>query len=214
MTRRSLPVWVPILVLLLTVGQLAVAEWWPGIARFENKAFGARLVAYPAMMLLAPALWWVVVKRRDAAARPPWTAFTLIMLPFLIDVTGNSFNLYDTIVWWDDANHYFNWLLLLSGIGVLIAGRIRPRWAQVLLVTGAGAILAILWELGEYLTFIRQGTELDVAYQDTLGDLTLGTLGALTAGFVVWAWSRRATDVDAAAAASSATEGPARTVAE
>ncbi|SDS08840.1 hypothetical protein SAMN04489860_0768 [Paraoerskovia marina] len=191
MQRRTVPVWVPVLVVVLTVGQLAVAEWWPGIERFADKAFGARLVAYPVMMLLAPALWWLVVRRRDSSARPPWGAFTLIMLPFLIDVTGNSFNLYDTIVWWDDANHFFNWLLLLSGIGLLIGQRIRPHWAQVLMITGAGAILAICWELGEWYTFIRHGTELDVAYQDTLGDLTLGTLGALCAGLIVMALSRR-----------------------
>ncbi|WP_052366955.1 hypothetical protein [Paraoerskovia marina] len=191
MQRRTVPVWVPVLVVVLTVGQLAVAEWWPGIERFADKAFGARLVAYPVMMLLAPALWWLVVRRRDSSARPPWGAFTLIMLPFLIDVTGNSFNLYDTIVWWDDANHFFNWLLLLSGIGLLIGQRIRPHWAQLLMITGAGAILAICWELGEWYTFIRHGTELDVAYQDTLGDLTLGTLGALCAGLIVMALSRR-----------------------
>ena len=49
-------------------------------------------------------------------------------------------------------------------------------------MTGLGAILAIGWELGEWFTFIRHGTELDTAYEDTLGDLTLGTLGSLTAG--------------------------------
>ena len=37
------------------------------------------------------------------------------MAPFLIDVTGNTLNLYDTVVWWDDANHFANWFLLCSG---------------------------------------------------------------------------------------------------
>jgi hypothetical protein len=46
-------------------------------------------------------------------------------------------------------------------------------------------VLAIGWELGEWWTFIRHGTELDTAYEDTLGDLTLGTLGALVAGLAV-----------------------------
>jgi hypothetical protein len=56
--------WVPAVVLGLTVGQLAVAEWVPGIDRFADKAFGARLVAYPLLMLLAPAIWWAVRRRR------------------------------------------------------------------------------------------------------------------------------------------------------
>jgi hypothetical protein len=182
--------WVPALVLVATVAQLAVAEWWPGIDRFADKAFGARLLAYPVLMLLAPLLWWLLVGRRDHTVTAPYAAFTLMMLPFLVDVTGNSLDLYDSIGWWDDANHYVNWLLLLGGLGLLLARDLRPDWVLVLLVTGLGAILAIGWELGEWFTFIRHGTELDTAYEDTLGDLTLGTLGSLTAGLVLM-WRRR-----------------------
>ncbi len=190
-TRRPLPWWVPALVLVATVAQLAVAEWWPGIERFADKAFGARLLAYPVLMLLAPAVWWVLVGRRDRAARPPYAAFTLVMLPFLVDVTGNSLDLYDSLDWWDDANHYVNWLLLLTGLGLLVATDVRPDWALLAVVAGIGAILAIGWELGEWFTFIRHGTELDTAYEDTLGDLTLGTLGSVTAGFVLLRRRRR-----------------------
>jgi hypothetical protein len=107
------------------------------------------------------------------------------MLPFLVDVTGNSLDLYDAIGWWDDLNHFANWALLLSGIGLLICRGVQPAWAVVALVTGLGAVLAIGWELGEWFTFIRHGTEIDTAYEDTLGDETLGTLGALVAGLVV-----------------------------
>jgi len=189
-TRVSVRPWVPGLVLVATIAQLAVAEWWPGIERFADKAFGARLLAYPLMMLLAPAVWWLVVRRRDRTASPPYGAFTLIMLPFLIDVTGNSLDLYDSLDWWDDANHYVNWLFLLAGLGLLIGREVRPDWALALLVTGLGAILAIGWELGEWFTFIRHGTELDTAYEDTLGDLTLGTLGSLTAALVLVRWRR------------------------
>ena len=50
---------------------------------------------------------------------------------------------------------------------------------------GVGALLAIGWELGEWYTFIRHGTELDTAYEDTLFDEVLGSLGAALAGIVV-----------------------------
>jgi hypothetical protein len=184
-TRHPLRWWVPGVVLSATVAQLAVAEWWPGIDRFADKAFGARLLAYPALMLVVPAVWWLAVGRRDRTVAPPYAAFTLVMLPFLIDVTGNSLDLYDSLEWWDDANHYVNWLLLLAGLGLLLAMEVRPDWALLVVVTGLGAILAIGWELGEWFTFIRHGTELDTAYEDTLGDLTLGTLGSLTAGLIL-----------------------------
>ena len=115
----------------------------------------------------------------------PHGAFTLVMLPFLVDVTGNSLDLYDAVVWWDDLNHFANWLLLCAGLGLLLCRSVEPRWAVVALVTGLGAVLAIAWELGEWFTFIRHGTEADTAYEDTLGDQALGTLGALAAGLLV-----------------------------
>ncbi len=181
--------------LVLTVAQLAVAEWVPGIDRFADKAFGARLVAYPLLMLLTPAVWFLVTRRREPRPEAPYGAFALVMLPFLVDVTGNSLDLYDAIGWWDDLNHFANWALLLSGIGLIVCRDVRPGWAVVVLVTGLGALLAIGWELGEWFTFIRHGTELDTAYEDTLGDEALGTLGALVAGLVVArvvGWATRA----------------------
>ena len=173
------------MVLVLTVAQLAVAEYVPGIERFADKAFTARLIAYPLLQLVVPFLWWAVVKRRHPDRHPPYGAFTLVMLPFLVDVTGNSLDLFDAVVWWDDFSHFFNWALLLTGIGLIICGPVRPPWAVVPLLAGLGALIAVGWELGEYYTFIRQGTEIDTAYEDTLGDETLGTLGALVAGLVV-----------------------------
>ncbi len=108
------------------------------------------------------------------------------MSPFLVDVTGNTVDLYDSVDWWDNANHFFNWMLLLWGCGLLL--RLiwtGPTWGLVLTITGLGAILAVGWEIGEWYTFIRRGTELDGAYEDTLSDELLGTLGALVAALIV-----------------------------
>ena len=62
------------------------------------------------------------------------------------------------------------------------------RWS-----TGIGALLAIGWELGEWFTFIRHGTEIETAYEDTLGDEALGTLGGFVAALGVARWRRRVT---------------------
>jgi hypothetical protein len=183
-SRHAL-IWLPALVLAATVAQLAVATFVPGIERFDDKAFGARLAAYPAMMLLVPAIWWLAVGRRRPEVTPPYVAFALIMLGFLVDTTGNSLDFYDSLVWWDDLNHFVNWFFLLSGIGLIIARDLEPRWAQVLLVAGLGCLLALGWEIGEWYTFIRHGTELDTAYEDTLADMTLGSCGAFLAALVV-----------------------------
>jgi hypothetical protein len=175
----------------LTVGQLAIATFVSGLSQFEGKGFGARLVAYPVLMAAVPA-WWLLLRwRRGDQSDVPWWAFSLLMAPFLVDVTGNSLNLYDTLPWWDDANHFVNWLLLCSGFGLLLTRMVSTsRWLLVVAITGLGALLAIAWELGEWYAFIRHGTELDTAYQDTLGDEALGTAGALVAALLVTARRR------------------------
>lgn len=194
--------WLPAAVLVLTMIQLAIGAF-ADLPQFEGKGFGARLWAYPLMMMLVPAIWFAWRSRGTseasrgarAAGREgiPWLAFALVMLGFLVDVTGNTLDLYDSVVWWDDANHFVNWIFLNAGLGLLLVPSVEKRWARVLLVTGLGAILAIGWELGEWYTFIRHGTELDTAYQDTLGDEALGTLGAFVAGLLVMNHRRRPT---------------------
>lgn len=184
------PRWPTTFIFAGTVVQLAIAAFVPDLPQFEGKGFGARLVAYPAMMLLVPAIW--AARNRHHATSVPWTAFALVMAPFLIDVSGNSADLYDSVVWWDDANHFVNWFLLSAGLGLLVArSGIRPVAALGLLVAGLGALLAIGWEVGEWYTFIRHGTELATAYEDTLGDEVLGSLGAALAGLVVVRHTRR-----------------------
>lgn len=168
--------------LVATVAQLIVAGLASDLPQFTGKGFAARLVLYPLMMLVVPVWWWLTHRESPSA---PVAGFTLVMAPFLIDVTGNTLGLYDSISWWDDANHFVNWFLLCLGLAlVLTVGTLRPAWARAVVVIGGGALLALLWELGEWYAFIRHGTELDTAYEDTLGDMTLGTSGALLAWVV------------------------------
>ncbi|MET0931361.1 MAG: hypothetical protein ABWX74_17705 [Aeromicrobium sp.] len=182
MRSRPPAFWAALAILALTVAQLAVGAFG-GLEQYDGKGFGYRLAFYPVLMLLVPAVWWW--RTRDSAGLP-WGAFALIMAPFLIDVTGNTFDLYDSIEAWDNINHFVNWLLLLWGCGLLISrADVQPRWLLVFGITGLGAILAVGWELGEWYTFIRRGTELDGAYEDTLSDELLGTLGAFVGAMIV-----------------------------
>jgi uncharacterized membrane protein YjdF len=184
--RRRWPPYVTVLLIVATAAQLLAATFASGLPQFEGKAFGARLVAYPVLMTLPVLAWWAVTRYRRERDALPWAAFACIGAPFFIDVTGNTLDLYDNVVWWDDVNHFVNWLLLCFGIGLMLTRTdLRQRWALASLVTGLGAVLAIVWELAEWYTFIRHGTELDTAYTDTLGDEALGTLGGAVAGLLL-----------------------------
>lgn len=179
-------------ILVATVAQLAVATFATGLPQFEGKAFGSRLVFYPILMLLTPVAWTIVQRVKGSRSPVPWDGVALIMLPFLIDVTGNTLDLYDRVWWWDDLNHFANWLFLALGIGLMLRRAPQVRgWPSALIVAGLGAVLAIAWELGEWYSFIRHGTELDTAYEDTLGDEALGLLGGIVAAVVLLLLDRR-----------------------
>jgi hypothetical protein len=105
----------------------------------------------------------------------------LLVLPFLIDTAGNALDLYDTIEWWDDFNHFVNWGILTAAFGQLLVRLPLGRLNTFALAVGFGAVTAVLWEFAEYVTFIRNSPELDTAYTDTLGDLALGLTGATIA---------------------------------
>ena len=182
--RLLLAVDIAVKAALLSLLLLAVAQ--PDLPQFEGKAMTGRALAYPISTAIVPVAWWLVARHRGRRPDYPYVLDILIVLPFLIDTVGNALDLYDSIGWWDDLNHFANWVLLCAGFGLLIArADIRSRWVFVLAVTGLGALLAIGWELGEWFTFIRHGTELDTAYEDTLGDEALGTLGGLVGALLV-----------------------------
>jgi hypothetical protein len=50
----------------------------------------------------------------------------------------------------------------------------------------------VLWELGEYLTFLRTNEEERATlYTDTIGDMTFGLTGSLLAAAAIYAVARR-----------------------
>lgn len=167
---------------------LLLAVVFPDLPQFEGKAFGSRAIAYPLAVLIIPAIWWL----RWRAAAFPVLADLLWTLPFLIDTAGNALDLYDTVYWWDDANHFFNWALLSGSFAALVRYRVDSVWALAGLCAGFGAVSAIVWELLEYWAFIRDSPELATAYEDTLGDLGLGLTGSVVAAVVALVLSQRA----------------------
>jgi hypothetical protein len=176
--------WIDVALKAALIGQLALAVAWPDLPQFEGKAFAGRAIAYPIAVLLVPAIWWLLRRRRPIQF--PYALDILWTLPFLIDVTGNTADLYDTIGWWDDANHFVNWGILVAAFGQLLIQLPIGRLEAAALAIGFGAVTALLWEFGEYLTFIRfNEEEFRTAYTDTLGDLALGLGGSVVAAVLI-----------------------------
>ena len=184
------------LILLLAFGTFS------GLERFAGKAFGWRLLGYSIAAFIVPAIW----AARGRRSSYPYASDILFVLPFLIDTIGNALDLYDTIDWWDDANHLVNWFLHTAAIGLLLRRTTLPAPARAGIAVGWAATTAILWELAEYVAFVPGSAEASTAYADTLGDLALGLLGGTIAA-VASAWWPRDSLADDAAPADGA--GPA-----
>jgi hypothetical protein len=171
----------------LLFGLLLTALIWPDLSGIKGKASTARLIVYPIGGMVLPLWWWAYGRTRSKLhVSFPWTADLMMTLPWLIDLIGNRLNLFDTVDWWDDAMHFILWGLLTAGVLLAFAPRNLSRAITAFVALGFGATAAVIWELGEYVAFVRNSPELQTAYTDTLGDLALGTLGALMAGLILY----------------------------
>ena len=183
--RGRAPLLVDLAVKGLLLGLLLLAVVQPDLPQFEGKAMLGRALTYPIAVFVVPVAWWLVRRRRGRPVAYPYALDVLVTLPFLIDTAGNARDLYDSIDWWDDLNHFVNWGILTTAFGLLLVRFPLGRLNTAALMVGFGAVTAVLWELAEYFTFIRGGPEEKTAYTDTLGDLALGLSGSLVAALLI-----------------------------
>ncbi len=171
---------------------LGLALAFPDLSNMRDKAAGIRAIGYPLVSFAIPLVWWLQFKDRVSF---PWLPDLLVTLTCFSDILGNRMNLYDAISWFDDWMHFVNTGLLAAAVVLLTLPRSSSLSRVVERALAFGATAAIAWEVGEYFAFISGSSERTFAYTDTLGDLTLGTLGSVTAAFVVHRlWRRERTD--------------------
>ena len=158
----------------------------PESSHFRGKGMGVRALLYPATTLVIPAFWlW--------AGRPepyPFVADAAISLPFAIDAGANILGLYETIAGFDVLPHLIGGLSLTISFGLGVAPLVAERWVAFGLVLGFGAVIAILWELGEFALMRTGASGLALTYENTIQDLTMGlagaAIGALAMCTVLW----------------------------
>ncbi|MEH0110901.1 hypothetical protein V6N00_14405 [Tersicoccus sp. MR15.9] len=107
---------------------------------------------------------------------------------------SNVLDLYTTVDWWDVPVHFVCTgvvsaaaYLLLAELGIVAPPRaagVRVI-APVVLTAVIGLAMSAVWEMVEWFgrTFIT--AQIFVSYDDTIGDMTTGGLGAIVAGLVL-----------------------------
>lgn len=186
MARQAF-LWLDIAVKVVLVALLVHAVVNADLPQYSGKAMLGRALTYPIAILLVPTTWWLWFRTRPY----PTVMDLLITTPFLIDVAGNALDLYDSIWWWDDVNHFVNWMLITAGVALVLRETGLGRVNCFCLAVGFAAVSAIVWEFAEYVTFIRFSDELTTAYTDTLGDLFLGLLGGTVGAAIVGLANKR-----------------------
>lgn len=165
---------------LLLVSLLVYAMTNLELDRFAGKAVTARAVLYPVSIVLIP-LGWALRGRKPPY---PHLADLLLVLPFIVDMGGNALDLYNTVVWFDDAAHAVTWMFLVLAIGSLILRVGLEPWIAACLAIGFGAVSHILWEIIEFVAMWIGSPGLQLTYGDTIGDLALSLCGTMIAGLV------------------------------
>ena len=161
-------------------GLLVHAVWFSDLPQYKDKAMALRVVFYPLAALATWIVWRIVSTKRTQPVQYPYVVDICITFVVAFDLLGNTLALYDNIAIWDDIMH-----LLLSIPWVLVVGYLLRnvglgKWVTAGLVVAYGSTSHIVWELLEYLSFVRSNpTESLTAYRDTMGDLTLSLIGTL-----------------------------------
>lgn len=118
----------------------------------------------------------------------------LLGVTVLVAADSNVFDLYRTIAGWDLVVHFVCTGVIAATVYLVLArclvvpaqgaADFRKRTA-IVVCTALGLAVSAVWEMIEWAgrTFVT--AEIFVTYQDTIGDMAVGGLGALVAGIVV-----------------------------
>lgn len=168
------PRWARLATEAVTLGGIAsfvAAFWWDGVivALFALVLLGltvARLATLPAVVQIATGTTLI---------GSAWAA----TLDWFVAVPG-----LDMV-----AHLLANGLLAVVVMTLLWRTGLLPRdlpGAAVVVVTASvGALLAVIWEAGEWFGYTYLDDDIGVGYDDTIGDLVAGTVGALTGGVLL-----------------------------
>jgi hypothetical protein len=171
---------IDVIVKAMVVGLSLYPVLRPSSSHFSGKAMGVRAILYPAFMLLIPLVWL-------AAGRPgpyPFAADIALGIPFALDAGANVLGLF-AIKGFDAIPHSVGWFCLSIAFGLAVAPLVGERWILFGLVLGFGAVIDILWEVGEFAMMRSGASGLELTYENTIQDLVMSLTGSAVAALVM-----------------------------
>lgn len=180
-TARCLLPTLNILIKLLNIGLILMPMLVPDLPQFQGKAMGTRIITYPMVVFIVPLIWWLLGRRSTY----PHLVDILVVLPFVVDSSGNALNLYNTTQNFDRFAHWFNWVSLTAAFGSAVSVLRITRLNVSALAVGFGATTHVLWEIGEFFVMRMGASGLQLTYNDTLDDLILSFFGTLFGALLV-----------------------------
>ncbi len=169
-----------IAVKVIAIVMVVVPLFDPAASQFMGKALALRTIAAPLFVLAIPAAW--LVRRRPVPY--PYLADIMLVMPIVLDAAGNGFGWFIATPF-ELAPHFLGWLSLTLAVGLAIAPMVDRRWVAFGLVVGFGAIVDVVWEIGEFTLARTGGSGIRLGYVDTMRDLGVSLVGAFAGGILV-----------------------------
>lgn len=147
---------------------------FPDDPRFAGKALPIRnLMVVLSLSLLFPLVHFLKKRWKEY----PFWMDNLYLSIFLLDMAGNSFNLYDRFFYFDLIPHFHG----TGAIAAVLVGAFGwTFWGGV----GAANIIHMLLEAQEYYTDVFLGTHNVRGISDPINDLLVGILGSVIYGLI------------------------------
>lgn len=126
----------------------------------------------------------------------------MVLLALALQGFGEASGAYDSVAWFDRLVHFgipflgsgviYLWLCRLDVLPDPRSDTTRQHLVGIGIVTFAlGAAVGAVWELVEWASDGTLGSELQESNDDTVGDLAMDCLGAISAGLFLVLWTVR-----------------------
>lgn len=153
--------------------------------------------AFLAMGLLQVSLAPLVIEAIARVRIPLYLQLLYALLIFTGGYMGSYRRFYDVWEPWDTVVHFYSGIMIALWADHILRAVTRkhrfemPRWLHVVVITSFSALMAMLWEIGEFAADQMMGSGAQIDNFDTMIDMITGTLSALIVAVVVVLWPRR-----------------------